>query len=63
MKTEQVKKNKEAMVAKLDNEIKIENSRVENERLLQNANADRQRKTVENMIIIETTQTNVQKLD
>jgi regulator of protease activity HflC (stomatin/prohibitin superfamily) len=62
MKTEQVKKNKEAMVAKLDNEIKIENSRVENERLLQNANADRQRKTVENMIIIETTQTNVQKI-
>jgi regulator of protease activity HflC (stomatin/prohibitin superfamily) len=40
MKTEQVKKNKEAMIAKLDNEIRIENSRVENERLLQNANAD-----------------------
>ena len=62
MKTEQVKKNKEAMVAKLDNEIRMENSRVENERLLQNANADRQRTTVENMIIIETTQTNVQKI-
>ena len=62
MKTEQVKKNKEAMVAKLDNEIKIENSRVENNRLLQNVNADRQRKTIENIIIIETTQTNVQKI-
>jgi regulator of protease activity HflC (stomatin/prohibitin superfamily) len=62
MKTEQVKKNKEAMVAKLDNEIRMENSRVDNERLLQNINADRQRKTIENIMVIETTQTNVQKI-
>ena len=61
MKTEQVKKNKEAMVAKLDNEIKMENSRVENERLLQNINAERQRRTVENNMILETAKINAEK--
>ena len=61
MKTEQVKKNKEAMVAKLDNEIRMENSRVDNERLLQNINAERQRRTVENNMILETAKINAEK--
>jgi len=50
MKTEQVKKNKEAMVAKLDNE-----------RLLQDVNAEKERNTVENNMILETAKINAEK--
>jgi regulator of protease activity HflC (stomatin/prohibitin superfamily) len=62
MKRKEVEKATEALVAKRDNDIKMENTRMENERLMQHAEAERKRKGIENAIILEATQTNVQKI-
>jgi len=62
MKRKEVEKATEALVAKRDNDIKMENTRMENERLMQHAEAERKRKGIENAIILESTQTNVQKI-
>lgn len=62
MKRKEVEKATEALIAKRDNDIKMENTRMENERLMQHAEAERKRKSVENAILLEATQTNVQKI-
>ncbi len=62
MKRKEVEKATEALIAKRDNDIKMENTRMENERLMQHAEAERKRKNVENAILLEATQTNVQKI-
>jgi len=62
MKRKEVEKATEALVAKRDNDIKMENTRMENERLLQHAEAERKRKSVENAIILEATKVNVERI-
>ena len=62
MKRTEIEKNTQAMVAKRDNDIKMETTKMENERLLQNAEAERQRRSVENQMLLESTQTTVQKI-
>jgi regulator of protease activity HflC (stomatin/prohibitin superfamily) len=61
-KRAEIEKNHQAIMAKRDNDIKMETAKMENERLLQNAEAERQRRNVENAMILEATQTNVQKI-
>lgn len=50
------------MIAKLDNEIKMENVKQENARAIQQAESERLRKNIENSIIIDATMTNVEKI-
>lgn len=61
-KRAEIEKNHQAMMAKRDNDIKMETAKMENERLLKNAEAERQRRNVENAMVLEATQTNVQKI-
>lgn len=62
MKRKEVEKATEALIAKRDNDIKMENTKMENDRLFQHAEAERKRKSIENAIILEATQTNVQRI-
>lgn len=62
MKRAEIEKNHQAMMAKRDNDIKMESAKMENERLLHNAEAERQRRNIENAMLLESTQTYVQKV-
>jgi len=52
-KRAEIEKNHQAMMAKRDNDIKMETAKMENERLLKNAEAERQRRNVENAMVLE----------
>jgi regulator of protease activity HflC (stomatin/prohibitin superfamily) len=62
MKRMEIEKNTQAMIAKRDNDIKLETAKMENERLLRNAEAEKQRRSVENAMLLESTQLAVQKI-
>ncbi len=61
-KRAEIEKNHQAMMAKRDNDIKMENAKMENARALQNVEAERQRRSVENAMLIESTKTSVEKI-
>ncbi len=61
-KRAEIEKNHQAMMAKRDNDIKMENAKMENARLLQSAEAERQRRGVENAMLIESTKASVEKI-
>lgn len=62
MKRAEIEKNHQAMMAKRDNDIKMETAKMENSRALANVEAERQRRSVENAILIESTRTSVEKI-
>lgn len=62
MKRLEIEKNTQAMIAKRDNDIKMDTTKMENERLLRNAEAEKERRNVENAMLLESTHTNVQKI-
>ncbi len=61
-KRAEIEKNHQAMMAKRDNDIKMETAKMENARALQNVEAERQRRSVENAMLIESTKTSVEKI-
>ena len=62
MKRIEIEKNTQAMIAKRDNDIKLDTAKMENERLLRNTEAEKQRRSVENAMLLESTQLAVQKI-
>lgn len=62
MKRIEIEKASEVLVAKRDNDIKAENTKRENERFIQSAQAEREKKQIDNAILLEATQTNVQRI-
>jgi regulator of protease activity HflC (stomatin/prohibitin superfamily) len=62
MKRTEIEKASEVLIAKRDNDIKAENSKRENERFIQSAQAEREKKQIENAILLEATQTNVKRI-
>jgi len=62
MKRTEIEKATEALIAKLDNDIKMENTKMENQRMLQSVEGERQRKSIDNAILLESTKTNVEKI-
>ena len=58
----ETEKAAEVLVAIRDNDIKQENAKRDNERILQNAQAEREKKGIENAMLLEQTQTNVQRI-
>ncbi len=61
-KRAEIEKNHQAMMAKRDNDIKMETAKMENARALANVEAERQRRSVENAMLIESTKTSVEKI-
>lgn len=62
MKRIEIEKASEVLIAKRDNDIKAENTKRENERFIQSAQAEREKKQIDNFILLEATQTNVQRI-
>jgi hypothetical protein len=59
MKRVEIEKNTQALIAKLDNDIKLETAKMENARLLADIEAGRERRQVENAMLLESTETHV----
>ncbi len=57
MKRTDIEKSTQALIVKRDNDIKMEN-----ERMLQSIEGERQRRSIENAIMLESTKTNVEKI-
>jgi regulator of protease activity HflC (stomatin/prohibitin superfamily) len=62
MKRTEIEKSSEALVAKRDNERMIENANKANEMMIKNIEAEKQKKSVENSMALEATQTKVQQI-
>lgn len=62
MKRTEIEKSSEALVSKRDNERMIENANKANEMMLKNIEAEKQKKSVENSMALEATQTKVQEI-
>ena len=62
MKRTEIEKSSEALVAKRDNERMIENANKANEMMIKNIEAEKQKKSVENSMALEATQTKVQEI-
>jgi len=62
IKRTEIEKATEVFISKRDNDIKAENTKRENERLIQSAQAEREKKQIDNAILLEATQTNVQRI-
>jgi len=62
MKRTEIEKATQALISKRDNDIKMENTKMENQRMLQSVEGERQRRSVENAILLESTKTNVEKI-
>ena len=62
MKRTEIEKSSEALVSKRDNERMIENANKANEMMLKNIEAERQKKSIENAIALESTQIKVQQI-
>lgn len=62
MKRTEIEKATQALIAKRDNDIKMENTKMENSRMMQSIEGEKQRKSVENAILLEATRTNVERI-
>jgi regulator of protease activity HflC (stomatin/prohibitin superfamily) len=62
MKRLEIEKASEVLVAKRNNDILEENAKRENHRVILNAEAEREKRQIENAILLESTQTNVQRI-
>ena len=58
----EIEKASEVLIAKRDNDIREENANRENQRFILLAQAEREKKVIENLILLESTQTNVQRI-
>lgn len=62
MKRIEIEKSTEALISKRNNDIQMENTKMENDRMMQSIEGERARKNVENLMLLESIKVNVEKI-